>query len=181
MVRKGYLHPSCEHCGSRRGRDLIDRCPRIIVHGSHQMDGNQTYSTCVRCGQSVKDQNLLEQCPGPSEVDPSHQMNEKNYCDSCGAIHADDLIAECATQTSIIPKDSTVTISSEKVNIRLEQDFVWVVYEWDQSPRALSIHFTPEEAIEKHNDFGGNGQRIGKWPFGMELHEAVKKWETRDE
>ena len=54
---------------------------------------------------------------------------------------------------------------------------VWVVYDWDNGNRAYSIHLTAEDAVRGHTQRGYG--RIGKWPLGMDLDEAIKAWEGK--
>ena len=58
-----------------------------------------------------------------------------------------------------------------------EPAHVWVVYDWDNGNRAYSIHLTAEEAVRGHSRRGYG--RIGKWPLGMDLDDAIKEWEGR--
>lgn len=214
--------PYCTECGARLGVELRARCTAVIrVHESHRMDGSEIYSSCVRCGESLKDQNLLEECPGVKSIHKTHWMTKDGICERCKCFHKDDLFSVCEKSSGVetwihsshdigLHKDGTafcancdlvnsasklvepcsgqnnsvsITVSPEKVNFQLDQNFVWVVYGYESDAyvaNAISIHVTPEEAIEKLSELGGS-KRIGKWPFGMELHEAVKKWETRNE
>lgn len=54
---------------------------------------------------------------------------------------------------------------------------VWVVYDHDQGPFAISVHTTAENAVR--SQAGGGYGRIGYWPYGVELAAAVNEWEGR--
>lgn len=52
----------------------------------------------------------------------------------------------------------------------------WVVYDYDQGPFAIALFERAEEAAKAAATRGYG--RVGFWPFGLELAEAVKTWET---
>lgn len=58
----------------------------------------------------------------------------------------------------------------------MDIDHVWVRYDYDQAPYAITLHSTCEEAV-KASAVAGYG-RVAKWPLGIELSEAVKRWEA---
>lgn len=51
---------------------------------------------------------------------------------------------------------------------------VWVVYQWDNGHRALSIHLTAEEAAREAAKTGY--AHAAKWPLGMDLDDAIREW-----
>lgn len=53
-----------------------------------------------------------------------------------------------------------------------KEDGVWVLYNYDYGPQAVSIHKSELGAIMAHK-----GESIAFWPFGKELRDAVKDWE----
>ena len=54
---------------------------------------------------------------------------------------------------------------------------VWLIYEYDHGPYAVSIHPSAEEAARRaaQNGYG----KVGFWPFGTEFAEAVNKWDAK--
>lgn len=53
----------------------------------------------------------------------------------------------------------------------------WLVYDHDMGPYAISLH---DSAPSAARDAARQGYgRVGFWPFGMELREAVDLWEGR--
>lgn len=51
----------------------------------------------------------------------------------------------------------------------------WLVYDYDYGPFAIAL-FESAEAAAKAAASQGYG-RVGFWPYGLELAEAVKTWE----
>ena len=55
-------------------------------------------------------------------------------------------------------------------------DHVWVVYEHDCGPYAISVHDTCEAAVRV---VGTNGYgKVARWSFGTELADAIRAWES---
>lgn len=57
------------------------------------------------------------------------------------------------------------------------KDGVWMVYAWNDSLAALSLHDTAEEAAERMVV----GDCVGFWPLSMHLRQAVDWWERTPE
>ena len=53
----------------------------------------------------------------------------------------------------------------------------WLVYDYDHGPYAISLHGNAELAARKAARQGYG--KVGFWPFGMELRDAVDLWEGR--
>lgn len=54
---------------------------------------------------------------------------------------------------------------------------VWVIYDYDQGPYAITIAHNSEGAIVK---LGAHGYgKIAWWPFNMGFREAIKEWEEQ--
>lgn len=53
----------------------------------------------------------------------------------------------------------------------------WLVYDYDYGPYAISLHESAEIAARGAARQGYG--RVGFWPYGMELREAVDLWEGR--
>lgn len=53
----------------------------------------------------------------------------------------------------------------------------WVVYDYDNGPYAMAL-YTNAEAAARHAARQGYG-RVGFWPFGTELRDAIATWEGR--
>lgn len=53
----------------------------------------------------------------------------------------------------------------------------WVVYDYDNGPYAIALYANAEGAA-RHAARQGYG-RVGFWPFGTELREAIATWEGR--
>jgi hypothetical protein len=58
------------------------------------------------------------------------------------------------------------------------QDYVWMIYDYDDDAYLVSIHLEAEVAIRKHAERGFG--RIGKLPLGANFHSAVKAWEVQE-
>ena len=56
------------------------------------------------------------------------------------------------------------------------QPGVWLIYDYDRGPYAQSIHASAAEAAREAAQQGYG--RVGFWPLGMELGDAVKVWEN---
>jgi hypothetical protein len=56
-------------------------------------------------------------------------------------------------------------------------DGAWVVYEYDHGPYAIALYATAEDAA-RHAARAGYG-KAAPWPFGLELSDAIKEWESR--
>ena len=57
------------------------------------------------------------------------------------------------------------------------QSAAWLVYAWDYGPYAISLHDSPQDAAREAAVAGyGN---VARWPFGMELADAITAWEGR--
>lgn len=54
----------------------------------------------------------------------------------------------------------------------------WLVYDYDHGPYAISLHDSAEGAARKAARQGYG--RVGFWPFGLELREAVDQWESHE-
>ena len=52
----------------------------------------------------------------------------------------------------------------------------WLVYDYDHGPYAISLHASAEDAARGAARQGYG--RVGRWPYGMELREAVSLWEA---
>jgi hypothetical protein len=52
----------------------------------------------------------------------------------------------------------------------------WMIYDYDHGPYAISLHDTAEDAARKAARQGYG--KVGFWPSGVELSEAVKRWES---
>jgi len=52
---------------------------------------------------------------------------------------------------------------------------VWLTYDYDNGPYAISLH---SDAIAAAREAAQRGYgKVGFWPFGMDLADAVKRWE----
>lgn len=58
----------------------------------------------------------------------------------------------------------------------MDIDHVWVRYDYDEGPYAITLHLTCEEAV-KATAVAGYG-KVAKWPLGIELREAITRWES---
>lgn len=53
----------------------------------------------------------------------------------------------------------------------------WVVYDRDNGPFAISVHPNCEDAVRAVARYGYG--KVARWPFGMELQEAIETWEAQ--
>jgi hypothetical protein len=53
----------------------------------------------------------------------------------------------------------------------------WLVYDYDHGPYAISLHVSAEEAARSAARQGYG--KVGFWPFGADMADAVKAWEGR--
>lgn len=194
----------CDSCGTVGGghtpfcRYKNSDPTMLDVHTSHRVmpKGKE----CVNCKRSdVVGLTLECKVAQPVEsfvIHPSHRLSPKAgqpvKCELCDASSRAELEKVCAEQENPIMtanemrdrlQAKNVDTSPNRVVLEFDQNFVWMIYAYENSawvPNVVSIHMTPQDAIKKHAELGGH-QRIGKWPFGMELNEAVKKWEAEDE
>lgn len=57
----------------------------------------------------------------------------------------------------------------------LQASGAWLVYDYGHEALAIALFMTPNAAAKYQARLGYG--RVGYWPYGMELSEAVKKWE----
>lgn len=53
----------------------------------------------------------------------------------------------------------------------------WVLYDHDRGPYAIALYDDLEQAAREASRRGYG--KVARWPFGMELAEAIKEWEGR--
>lgn len=53
----------------------------------------------------------------------------------------------------------------------------WLIYDYDHGPYAIALHSSAESAAREAARQGYG--KVGFWPFGAELGDAVKAWESR--
>lgn len=52
----------------------------------------------------------------------------------------------------------------------------WLVYDWDHGAYAISLHASAPEAARSAARQGYG--KVAFWPFGSDLADAVKEWES---
>lgn len=55
---------------------------------------------------------------------------------------------------------------------------VWLLYDYDSGPYAQAIYASPDQAARAQARQGYG--RVGFWPLGLDLREAVDWWEGRE-
>lgn len=53
----------------------------------------------------------------------------------------------------------------------------WVVYDHDHGPYAISLHASAATAARKAARAGYG--KVGWWPYGTDLADAIKAWEAQ--
>lgn len=56
---------------------------------------------------------------------------------------------------------------------------VWIVYDYDTTAYALSVHIDVVDAAKLSSRLGYG--HVGFWPFGMTLPDAINWWKDEDE
>lgn len=59
-----------------------------------------------------------------------------------------------------------------------EPEGVWMVYDYDNGPHVLSLWPSAEAAVRAIAGLGYG--RVGFFPLGVELREAVRTWESQN-
>lgn len=181
----------CDSCGTVGGGHTAfcrykNSDPTMLdIHSSHRVLPNA--KECVNCKRSdVVGLTLECKMLQPVEsfvIHPSHRLTPKAgvpvKCELCEATSREQLEKICLNQPFPVETANQIRDRLKPSPSELKRDFVWMIYDYNHSAYVISIHNTPEDAIEKHSSLGHG--RIGQWEIGIEFHDAVKKWESRDE
>lgn len=176
----------CEECGGEGGIHGSGCSKKFEdvrrIHDSHSMSALGNF--CTMCGQSNA-LALREVCPRAidvtiQKVHPSHDLDSiraTGECSVCSHTYHSTLMKECPGKvTTDFSKPPPGFQIQEVSGTFVKDDILWMVYNRHDGPQVVSIHATPEEAIDK-NEYNDH---IGQWKIGTPFREAVQLWESRN-
>lgn len=168
----------CVSCNSIEGH-LTTACGGVMepVHKTHSIlieNQNTGRPACTACKGELGVE-LRQPCS--AAVHSTHDWESirlNDECSKCGVTYSGMLIEPCRGKSRRYVLNKLVM--PEPKGTFVKDDILWMVYNWHDGPQIVSVHSTPEEAI----DANGDNNHIGQWKIGTEFRDAVRLWEDRN-